>query len=86
MQIRERNLEGHMEAEIHRHGSRLPKTEHRLPGSTNPKERDFAIGKDVRQGQGELVSIEGDRSIEVADREMSLEQVSDGNESFRSHI
>jgi hypothetical protein len=40
----------------------------------------------VRQGQGELVSVEADRSIEVADREMSLEQVSDGNESFRSHI
>jgi len=86
MQIRERNLESYVEAQTHRHGSRLPKTEHRLPGSANPKERDFAVGKDVRQGQGELVSIEGDRSIEVADGEMSFEQVNDGNEIFRSHI
>ncbi len=34
----------------------------------------------MRLGQSELVPIEGDGSIEVADREMSFEQVSDGNE------
>ena len=75
-----------MEVETHRHASRLPKTEHRLPRSTNPEECDFALGKNVRQGQAELVSIEGDRSIEVAHAEMGFEKVSDGNEIFGSHI
>ena len=74
-----------MEAVTHWHGSRLPKTEHRLPRSANPKERDFTLGKDLRQRQGELVSIEGNGSIEVADRKMSFEEVSNGSEILGRH-
>src|SRR5882757_11236817 len=33
MQIRNCNSEGHVEADTHRHDSRLPKTKHCLPGN-----------------------------------------------------
>ena len=74
-----------MQAHIDRHSTCLPKAEHCLPRSASPKERDFGLGKDMRHGQGDLVPIEGDGSIEVADREVSFEQVSDGNEILGGH-
>lgn len=39
----------------------------------------------MRQRQGQSLSIESDRSIKVANTDMSFEQVSDGNEALGNH-
>ena len=75
-----------MKANTYRHASRLPKAEHCLPRSSNPKEGGPAFGKDTRQRESQQIPIKSDCPIKIAHGEMDFEQVSDGSEGFRSHI
>jgi hypothetical protein len=86
MQVRKSHSKGHVKAQIDRHGSRFPKAEHSLPRGTNPEKCDPTLRYNVRQRQSQLISVEGHGAVKVCDREMSLEQVSDGSDVFQEHI
>lgn len=85
VQIRSIHLKGHMKAYSNRHGPRFPKAEHGFAGRANPKECNLALRKDTRQRKAELFSIKSDCPIQIADCQMSLEQVSDRNKISSSH-
>ena len=86
VQVRKSHSKGHVKAQTVRHGPRFPKAEHCLPRGTNPEKCDPALGYNVRQRHSQLIPVESHGAVKVCDREMSLEQVSDGSDVFQEQI